>query len=178
LPDSRQRNALAIKILIFLGLMMAAAGCHQPQRFSPQQAYQDSWQKLWHGDLTGALAETDLGLRQFPSPTTDWHWRFTVLKAEILAQQHQNKASLALIEADLPGTLATTDVAVWRKSTQGADYSFLQQFADAETALGEAETLARAYKPELLGPVALRKGTLNFLRGDLARARSNYRTAL
>jgi len=158
--------------------MMAAAGCHQPQRFSPQQAYDDSWQKLWRGDLTGALANADLGLQQFPSPTADWHWRFTVLKAEILAQQHQNKASLALIEADLPTTLATTEVAVWRKSTQGADYSFLQQFSDAETALGEAETLARIYHPELLGSVTLRKGTLCFLRGDLDRARSNYRTAL
>jgi CHAT domain-containing protein len=158
--------------------MIATAGCYQPQRFSPQQAYDASWQKLWRGDLTGALTEADHGLQQFPSPAADWHWRFTVLKAEILAQQHQNKRSLALIETDLPATLATADVAVWQKSTQGADYSFLQQFSDAEKALGEAETLARTHHPELLGSVTLRKGTLSLLRGDLDRARSKYRTAL
>jgi CHAT domain-containing protein len=99
------------------------------------------------------------------------------LKAEILMRQRSNKESLALLEADLPSSLRGTDLEVWQKLVQGTANSRLSQFERAEKLLAEAETLAKIHSPNLLGEVALRKGTLAFLRGDTSTAESEYRKA-
>ena len=75
-------------------------------------------------------------------------------------------------------TLGTSDLAVWRKMSQAAADGFLSQFADADARLGEAQALAERFHPELLGEVALRKGTLCFLRDDSAHAALAYRDSL
>jgi CHAT domain-containing protein len=121
--------------------------------------------------------ETEAVLPQFPSPSSEWHWRFTVLKAEILVRQRSNKESLALLEPEIPSSLRGTDLEVWQKLIQGTANSRLSQFERAEILLTEAETLAKNHSPTLLGEVALRKGTLAFLRGDTNTAESEYRKA-
>lgn len=121
---------------------------------------------------------TDAGLSKFPTPDTDWHWRFTVLKAEILVRQRRNEESLKLLEGALPPTLASSDVAVWREMTQGMANAFLGRFPEAKDRLAAAEALARSKHPNLLGEVYLRYGTLAFLRGDLPGADDAYHTTL
>jgi CHAT domain-containing protein len=86
--------------------------------------------------------------------------------------------ALELLKPDLPAFLAKTDVAVWRKLTEGTAHCYLSEFDSSSQSLGQAETLARAEHPELLGEVALRKGTLAYWRGDFAAAQSQYQTAL
>ncbi|HUN60656.1 MAG TPA: CHAT domain-containing protein [Candidatus Sulfotelmatobacter sp.] len=120
----------------------------------------------------------DAGLSKFPTPDTDWHWRFTVLKAEILLRQRRNEASLKLLEGTLPPTLASSDIAVWRDMTQGMANAFLGQFPVAKDHLATAEALARSKHPTLLGEVYLRYGTLAFLSGDLPAAAAAYHAAL
>lgn len=120
----------------------------------------------------------DAGLSKFPTPDTDWHWRFTVLKAEILVRQRRNEESLKLLEEALPATLASSDVAVWREMTQGMADTFLGRFPEAKDHLAAAEVLARNKHPDLLGEVYLRDGTLAFLRGDLPAAADAYHNAL
>ncbi|HXX20357.1 MAG TPA: CHAT domain-containing protein [Candidatus Acidoferrum sp.] len=93
-------------------------------------------------------------------------------------RQRQNKEALALLAPDLPASLADSDVAVWREMTQGAAYTLLLQFPEAERHLSAAEDIARASSPNLLGEVALRKGTLAYWRGDMTSAESMYRDAL
>jgi len=153
-------------------------GCKSTSKFSPQRIYGDTWLKVNRGDLSSALNDTDAALRQFPSTDSEWHWRFTVLKAEIMMRQRSNKESLALLEPELPASLKSTDLPVWQRLIQGTANSRLLQFDRAKTFLEEAETLAKTNSPALLGEVALRKGTLAFLRGDSRTAESEYRNAL
>jgi len=156
-----------------------AIGCNKPTPvFSPQQAYADAWLKVNRGDLSAALVESEAGLARFPSQDSEWHWRFTILKAEIKMRQRSNKESLALLEPELPGSLKGTDLAVWQKLVQGTANSRLLQFDQAKTFLDEAESLAKTNSPALLGEVALRRGTLAFLRGDPKTAESEYHKAL
>jgi CHAT domain-containing protein len=161
-----------------LTVLFAVAGCKHAKPFSPEQVYQDTWLELKRGDTTAALASANTALQAVPSPDSDWYWRFTVLKAEILEQQRLNKEALALLQLELPASLASSDTAVWRKTTQGAASGFQQRFAEAERFFSEAEVLARSNHPELLGQIALRKGTLSFLRGDFPGAQTDYRSAL
>jgi CHAT domain-containing protein len=108
----------------------------------------------------------------------EWYWRFRFLNAEILMRQGKSKESLEILEAAPPTQFATGDIAIRRKMAQGAASSFLSRFEDSEKFLADAESLARQSQPALLGEIFLRKGTLAFLRGDQAKAQSEYRQAL
>ena len=93
-------------------------------------------------------------------------------------RQRLNRESLALLEPDLPSSLAASDIAVWRKLTQGSARAYLSEYPQAQKLLRDAEDLAEAGHADLLGEVALRKGTLAYLRGDATAAESSYRKAL
>jgi CHAT domain-containing protein/tetratricopeptide (TPR) repeat protein len=134
--------------------------------------------KLKRGETPSALEEAERGLRQFSSAKTEWHWRFRVLKAEIVHAQGLELDALALLQAELPPTFATSDLAVRRKFTQGAAEAALRRVTEAEHDLAEAEALAKTHHPELLGEIALKYGTLQFVKGNGAEAEAAYRKAL
>ena len=117
-------------------------------------------------------------MRNFPDPNSEWHWRFITLKAEILLRKRLSRDALDLLRPELPASLAASDLAVRRKLTQGAAEGFLFHFEAAQQRFAEAEGLATKYDPELLGEVALRRGTLCFLRDDADGAESDFREAL
>lgn len=135
-------------------------------------------QQQRRGELRSALAGTDSALRAFPDPATDWHWRFTALKAEILVWQGDARGSLQLLGGALPASLAGSDTAVWCKLTEAAARTDLQEFAAAGQRLAEADAIARASHPELLGYVFLRQGTLADYQGSAAQASALYKSAL
>ncbi len=130
------------------------------------------------GELKPALEETERALNHIDSKTTEWYWRFQVLKAEILDREGLGYESLVAVGEELPVSLADSDVAVRRKLTQGLASARVQRSADAARFVEEGEALAKAKHPELLGEVALKKGTIYFLAGEIAKAESSYRKAL
>jgi len=134
--------------------------------------------KLKRGETVAALQEANQGLQKFPSKQIEWHWKFQVLKAEILHVQGLEREALSLLEEELPATIATSDVAVRRKFTQGAACAAMHMPKEAEHYLAEAETLAKTYHPEFLGEVALKYGTLHFIKGDAAAAEAAYKKSL
>jgi len=134
--------------------------------------------KLNRGDVQGAIVEVEDALRKATLPNSEWHWRFTGLKAEILVRERLNSQALELLKPELPAFLAKSDVAVWRRLTQGAAHCFLSEFDMSRIRLQQAADLATESHPELLGEVALRKGTLAWSLGDAAVAESEYQAAL
>jgi CHAT domain-containing protein len=153
-----------------------AGGCG-PGR-AAQLTYEDARMKLKRGQLESAGEVTDRAYGRYPSEESEWHWRFKVLKAEILARQGLIKESLDLLRADPPATLAVADLAVRRKVVQGVASAWLRQGPSAEQYLTDAQTLARAHHPELLGEVALGRGAADFLASDLRGAAMAYQDAL
>jgi CHAT domain-containing protein len=108
----------------------------------------------------------------------EWRWRFTILKGEILLHQGFPEESVKLLKPDIPLSLDGSEIAVWRKMTLGAANSFLKRFSEARLLLGEAQALAKANHPELLGEIQLRTGTLAYFEGNAAAAESAYRDTL
>ncbi len=90
----------------------------------------------------------------------------------------KNKEALELLDPEPPPQLAASDIPAWRKIVQGSASYSLNRFDDSEKFLQQAEAFASTAKPELLGEVRLRKGTLGFYRGDLPSADREYRAAL
>ena len=120
----------------------------------------------------------EASLQRFPSKEIEWHWRFLILKAEILDVQGMEREALGILQEDLPPSLATSDVEVRRKLTQGVASADIRQLDDAEKFLAEAEALSEKYHPELLGQVAMKYGALHFWKADSSAAEGDYRKAL
>jgi len=164
--------------LLFGLLLFGGAACRDSLKAFPVPEFRSTWLKLKRGDLTASLAESDAVLARLPPSDEIWRSRFTVLKAEIFARQRRTDDAVALLKPDLPPALAHTDTAVWRKLTQCYASALAGQIAEAQRFLDEAESLATPWHPDLLGEVALRKGTLSFLRGDAEGAGVAFREAL
>jgi len=145
---------------------------------TPQLTYEDARLKLRQGQLQSALEETERACRRYSSEQSEWHWRFKVLKAEILARQGLFNESLELLRAEPPASLGTDDLAVRRSLVEGAASAFLRRPKDAAEFLARAETLARANHPDLLAEVALAQGASDFLAGDPQGAATAYRDSL
>src|SRR6266566_205700 len=85
----------AIGVLIAIGAI-AIAGCRRDPPFAPDLAYRDARQKFQQGDLPGAFADADRGVKQLESVDPAGAWRFRVLEAEALIWQGKSRDALAL----------------------------------------------------------------------------------
>jgi CHAT domain-containing protein len=128
--------------------------------------------------LRSALLQADSELRYFPNPISEWHWRFTILKGEILVRQGLDADAVAFLRNDLPPAFASSELGIRRKLSLGVAYGFLSQFDEAQHLLNESQDLSERFAPQLSGEVAIRQGTLAFLRGDIPAAESAYRDTL
>jgi CHAT domain-containing protein/Tfp pilus assembly protein PilF len=153
-----------------------AGGCHPAP--SPESVYADAREKARHGELDPALNEADQAYRKYSKKNTEWAWRFRVLKAHFLVLRGSNDEALALLSEDLPPALANTEVAVRRKMVQGLACDYSQQFASAEKYFSDAQQLADAHVPELLGDVATSRGGLEVHEEKYEEAESDFRQAL
>jgi CHAT domain-containing protein/tetratricopeptide (TPR) repeat protein len=131
-----------------------------------------------HGEIKTALQMTQQALDCFPSENSEWHWRFTILKAELLWRQGSASQSLALLAAEPPDSLAATDLAIRRKLALITAYAFTQRLSEADRLLTEVEDLARKSHPELLGEIAIRRGTVRYLAGNIKQAEADFQKSL
>lgn len=164
-------------LLLLIGSTLAANGCGQNVK-EARSLYNQAWHETELGNLNAALQEADSGCSTYSDPGSEWHWRFLTLKAEILMRQGQYEDSLSLLKLDLPPALASLDVAVWQKLTQGAADAYLARYPEAHSALATARSLAETNQPQLSGEALLRIGTLATLQGDLPKAQNAYRAAV
>jgi CHAT domain-containing protein len=130
------------------------------------------------GKFNEALNEAERGLQRFPDPSTELHWRFRTLKAEILMRTGRAQEALDLLAPDPPQVLVRSDIAARRKLTQCGALTFLGRFKEATEALKVAQELVAAGLPELAGDAALRQGTLAFRQGRIDEAQLAYRKML
>lgn len=133
---------------------------------------------LKHGDLVSARKEAGDALKLYPSAETEWHWRFVVLKAQVLEQQGDTAESRALLEPDLPTSFGATDFAVRRRLVLAIDEAYANHLSEAAHYIADAHASAEQNHPELLGEVALRKGTVCFLASNYKEAEIAYRDSL
>lgn len=163
-------------LLLNLSFLTFAGGCKS--ELAPQSAYEDARMKLRRGQTELAQQETDKELQRYSSEDSIWHWRFKVLKAEILARHGSIKEALELLRTDPPGSFKTADLAVRRKLVQGVASASVPQPADAKRFLAEGKALATAHHPELLGELAIASGAVDFLQDDFNGAAAAYQDAL
>jgi len=163
--------------LLCLFALVGTAGCGYSSAAN-RALYDQSWRQLHAGDLDAALRLASTGLSHNPKSDAEWHWKFLVLESEILMRQGNYEASLFRLQHELPAQFSRSDSAVWRKLTQSSSLTYLSRTSEAASSLAQAESLASAAQPQLLGEVLLRRGTLASVQHDLPAAHSLFRSSL
>jgi len=92
--------------------------------------------------------------------------------------QGKYNESLSQLDAEPPAKFRESNFEVRRKLTKALSLANTQRPKEAAALISQAETLAETRQPELMGEVALRKGTVCFLADDLGCAEISYRNAL
>ncbi|HWR34852.1 MAG TPA: CHAT domain-containing protein [Clostridia bacterium] len=147
--------------------LLGLAGCNRLSQRNPEALFHEARATFERGELPQAFLLADQGWTKFQYSNPDSAWRFRVLKAETLIWQGKSKESIALLEENLPVSLASDEISIRLKITQGAANYYLQRFNEAESRLSEAQQLATARHPDLLADVNLAQGALSILRNDL-----------
>ncbi len=175
-PPTRNRSSiLACACAIVCALV--AIGCEHDPPFAADLAYRDARRNFEQGDLAGALAHANEGMRQLERADPAGAWRFRVQKAEVLIWQGTSRDALALLAPDPPATVSR-DVLARRMMLQGIASNALQQFDAGERYLTEAAKLADAGAPEVSGDIAISTGSMHFNRQHPERAEIEFQRAL
>jgi CHAT domain-containing protein/Flp pilus assembly protein TadD len=167
-----------VKILGALCLMtfeLVAGGCHA--RGSPQAVRDQIAVSILHGDYNNASSAADRALSEFHNDP-EWLWQLRILKARVLVFQSAYQDALAILQEDLPASLAATDIAVRRSMVQGMAYRVAQDFDSSEKKLANAQDLASRYQPQVMCEVLNAKGALEGNQGKYEKAEVTYNQAL
>jgi CHAT domain-containing protein/uncharacterized protein HemY len=130
---------------------------------SPAQLQVTHDQILWtlrHEGADTALKDVNVALTRLAGKNLEWTWRLTVLKAQILLYKSNYQEALSILNGPLPASLLSTDIAVRKPMMEGIAHRQGQQFTESEKNLAEAEQIARASHPQLLGEVLNARGAL------------------
>ena len=130
------------------------------------------------GHLDDALRDVNGALAKYGTSNPHWAARFRVQKAHILMLRGSYSESVELLKEPLPAVFSRTDTEVEGKMVQGLSYKFLQQFANADRSISEAENLALSIHSSLLGDVAQARGTLELDQKRYPEAGTAFRNAL
>jgi CHAT domain-containing protein len=145
---------------------------------NPQTAHDRIIGEIKQGDFNVALADVNRALEDYGKLSPEWAWRFRILKAEILVSRSAPRDALALLKGELPPSLSSTDIAVRKVMCEGIAYRYLQQDAQAEDKLIEAEKLAQSNQPQLLCQILIAKAGVEFNQEKFGLAETDYLRAI
>ena len=150
--------------------------CRSPR--DAQAADDRILREINRGDLNTALADANRASEKYGQISPEWDWRFRISKAEILVSRSAPREALAVLKGDLPPSLSCTDVAVRKAMYEGIAYRYLQQSAQAEEKLAQAEKLANSIQSHLLCQILSAQGALQFSQEKFVLAEATFNHAI
>lgn len=131
-----------------------------------------------HDDADKALKDVNGALAQLAGKNLEWTWRLKVLKAQILLYKSNYQEALSVLREPLPASLVVTDVSVRKAMMEGIAHRQAQQFPESQKNLSDAEQLARASHPLLLGDVLNARGALEVEERKFPQGQVTFEQAL
>ncbi|HSB13909.1 MAG TPA: CHAT domain-containing protein [Bryobacteraceae bacterium] len=132
-----------------------------------------------HQNLDAALAHAEQGLAAFKGRReSPWHWRFLLLKAEILSGKGRAADALKLLDHPAPGS-PDAELAARLKMQQGYAAFRLNRYQDSLRLLDEALGIAaHVSSPALVAEIQNKRGAPFVLLGRPDEAEQAFRNAL
>ncbi len=164
------------EVLLAACCALVVTGCRNAAPPPADPSYRDAESKLQTGDLAGALAISERGLRAFSERDPTEYWRFLLLQAEALEWQGRNPEALGLMAPEPPPS-AGARVAARRATLQALAARSMQQYEKAEAYLKTAQSFAVG-DPDVAIDIALADGWLGLSQNQLDRASHAFELAL
>jgi CHAT domain-containing protein len=161
-----------VPVCVLLVVCVFWCGCRAAR--DPQTAYDHIVVEMKHGDLNAALSDANRASQQYEKLSPEWDWRFRLLRAQIFVSRSSPKEALALLQGELPSSIRSTDIAIRKAMNEGIAYRYLQQSAQAEEMLAEAERLARSNQPQLLCQILIAKAGLELDQEKFDPSETDY----
>lgn len=165
-----------MRLKYFFLFVVVLSGCHSAP--PPQVTYNKIQNEMRSGDLDLATADVDRAYRAFSAKNPEWGWRFRIMKAQILVSRTQYKDALALLQEELPPSLAGSEVAIRKDMVQAIAYRLASQFVQSEEKFASARKLADLLHSKSQSEVLNNKGALEFDEQKYPDAAATYRQAL
>ena len=156
-------------------ILVCSSAC--VRRKDPQSVFDHALETFRKGQVAGAQKEAEAGYKRFHNDGPQWAWRFLLLQADALAWRGMNEKALNLIRSEstpIPGG----ELAVQKGRLEGAAYSALHRFADAEQKFDEAAKLCATESYPDCVDLALDQGVMEMARGSFIRAQDGFMQAL
>ena len=126
--------------------------------------------------MAQAEQEAAAGYTRFHDRGSEWAWKFLLLEAEALTWRGMSHRILPLIAAEK--TEPPRDLAIRKARIEGAAYTALHRFQEAELKLQEAEQLCGTSKSSDCTGVTLERGFMEMSRGRFEAAHGLFESAL
>jgi CHAT domain-containing protein len=133
-----------------------------------QSLYDDANLKLQQGYYDAAIQKADVGYRQSRNKDPLWSWRFRILEAEALLRNHQPKESVDLLGENPPPSLPV-EITARKRIIKGQALCRVNQQADGEAELSQAESLPPSSTSSLQAELAFARGYCAFATHPVAR---------
>jgi CHAT domain-containing protein len=173
-----EASACVLRRLGTLGCMIAAILLSACSRHTdPQAALNHAILTLHTGYFTRAGAEADKGYKEFHATSTDWAWKFTIVRGRVLYSRGMYGDVLKLLASE-PLPPCCGDLAVQRYRLEAAAHRALQQFQQAEQILSEAQAICSASQYPTCADLNVSEGELEVGRGHYTQAQDLLQKAL
>ncbi|HTE53960.1 MAG TPA: CHAT domain-containing tetratricopeptide repeat protein [Kofleriaceae bacterium] len=146
--------------------------------------WQGAYAALRQGDLEGALSAAEKGRKAaLDAGDSSWEWAFRVAHAEVLVSQRKNAEVMGLLDDGLARNTTADAIRVRALMTRGVALCRLSAAADVlhratDDLDGAARIATSLASTELVGEVALRRGTCLLHRKEYSSAEPAFREAL
>ena len=157
---------------------MLANGCKSHPQPPLPALYEEAQSQLQFGEIDAALKAADQGFQRTHDNDPLWNYKFRILKAEALVGQGRASESLQSLETDPPSQLAGGAFAVRRRILQTRALCRLGKYQEADLRIADAERLAAAGTPDMLGDVALNHGSCLHSQQKDSQAQTYFLQAL
>ena len=146
------------------------------QHSDPQPTFDEAMRAFRNGEVARADHEAEAGYNRFHNRGADWAWKFLLLRADALAWRGMNDRVLTLLASEKnppPG-----DLAIRKARVEGAAYTSMNRFDEAERVFSNAESLCQQSSSADCTDVLLERGLMEMNRGQFAAAKDLFGEAL
>ena len=167
---------LGISLLAWLVLLLILSRLQDAHPGSAQTSYDHVWNLFVRGQLLRSQEEAELEYKHFQTSDPTWATRFRLLQAEVVLHRGLFQGALDILSATPPPI--DTNVMIRKLALEGATFTRLQRFSEADLKLAQAEGHCSAGDYAACGDVLRARGVLAIDRGQPGKGRQLFLESL
>src|SRR5436305_2802783 len=171
-PRNRKRAATIALMAIVSCFLFSCT-----KKKDPQTSFTRAEHALQSGDIVSADRDAEAGYQEFHNLSSEWAWKFTILRARVRRWRGLNNDVLSVLASE-PASIPSKEFAVRKLRLESVAYASLHRFSEAEQKLSEAEQVCADANLLACADVLTTRGKLLMERGQYAEGERLFQRVL